>query len=858
MANNIKRRKTSFMSSKGWITAVLACGWLMLLAVITARANPACANIQVLTQPDGTQIQMRPWGDEFSHGFETADGFTAVKDEATGYWHYAMQDAAGGLVASEVRVGKGAPPSLRLLRPLSSALEPGARSANVLAAPPAWHSGSIRMLFIMVNFTDVTCTFNAQNFRDNLFGTTATGPGNLADYYAETSYGAVQLSGDVFGPYTVAHDKAYYNASYPRAYELIREAILLANGDVDYTLYDKDGDGNVDNVAVIYAGCGPDDLCYSSPPDRLWPHAWHISPVSVDGKSAIEYFVVPELLRGGAIRTIGVFAHEFGHKLGLPDLYDTSDPQDSVGVGHWSLMGSGSWTSNNPGHENGESPSHMDPWSKWYEGYITPVDRTTANVGESMPQVETTPYFVRLLANPGGPTDWPSGSGEYFLLENRQQVLFDRGLDGCGILIWHIDESRTSNEDQTHRLVDLNQADGLGDLYTIRYIAGRQNRGDSGDPYPGSTGNHSFNDASTPSATLYSGASTGIRVNIVANSCADSMAVTFGNAPPTANPGGPYVAECAGSQTTVQLNGSGSTDPEGGALTYAWTSDCPGATFDNPGSATPVLTVNSSPGCSVNCHVTLTVTDPGGATNAATANVTVQDTTPPTVTCPANMVLEFADENGAVANFVVGASDVCSSLILTVSPASGSVFPIGTTTVTANATDFCGNSNTCTFTVEVLGARGVKQNVLNELVALRAAVTDVQDGNKLNAAIRFLTTSLAPALWVDQTHVAAFDGGMVFQREKQTVEKLEQLIKDRKSTVPKATLQNFIDRLLRSDRLLAVVAINEALAAGAAPKELDWAQEVLAKADAYAAVGRFSDAIEGYRIAWMKALLSTL
>jgi hypothetical protein len=336
--------------------------------------------------------------------------------------------------------------------------------------------------------------------------------------------------------------------------------------------------------------------------------------------------------------------------------------------------------------------------------------------------------------------------------------------------------------------------------------------------------------------------------------------VVFGappNNPPTANAGGPYVAECAGSLTRVQLNGTASSDPDpGDKLTYAWTSDCPGATLDNPGSATPVLTVNSSPGCLVNCHVTLTVTDSAGATNSATANVTVHDTTPPTVICPTNMVLEFADENGAVANFVVGASDVCSSLILTISPASGSVFPIGTTTVTATATDFCGNTNSCSFTVEVLGARGVKQHVLDELVALHVPMRHGADAYKLELAIEFLTASLDPALWVDQTHVAAVNGGMVFQREKQTVEKLQQVIKSKRSEILKATLQNFIDRLLRSDRLLAVVAINEAIAAGGNPMGIALAQKELARGDAYAAAGRLSDAIEGYRIAWMHALLT--
>jgi hypothetical protein len=329
------------------------------------------------------------------------------------------------------------------------------------------------------------------------------------------------------------------------------------------------------------------------------------------------------------------------------------------------------------------------------------------------------------------------------------------------------------------------------------------------------------------------------------------------NSPPVSNPSGPYVAECAGAQTTVQLDGSASSDPDpGDTLTYAWTSDCPGATFDNPNLATPVLTVNSSPGCSVNCQVTLTVTDKAGATDTKTANVTVQDTTPPTVICPAPLVLEFSDENGAVANFVVAASDVCSSLILTVSPASGSMFPIGTTTVAADATDFCGNTNSCSFTVTILGARGVKQNVLDELSAVHAAVR--RDRNMLDVAIMDLTASLDPALWVDETHVNCNTGGMVFQREKQTVQKFEEVINAKKSTISKVVLRNFVDRIVRSDRLLAVVAINEAVAAGGDPRQIALAQKELARGDAYAAAGRMSDAIEGYRIAWLKAQQSLM
>ena len=160
------------------------------------------------------------------------------------------------------------------------------------------------------------------------------------------------------------------------------EAIALADADVDFNDFDNDGNGWVDNVAVMYAGNGPDNGGYDgADPDvnSLWPHASSLgAAVAVDGINAQTYYIAAELLNSTPrLRTIGVYAHEFGHKLGLPDLYDTDDePDDSAGIGHWCLMASGSWCSNNPGSENGESPSHMSAWCKSFMGWMTPTDLT--------------------------------------------------------------------------------------------------------------------------------------------------------------------------------------------------------------------------------------------------------------------------------------------------------------------------------------------------------------------------------------------------------------------------------------------------------------------------------------------------
>ena len=159
----------------------------------------------------------------------------------------------------------------------------------------------------------------------------------------------------------------------------------------------------------------------------------------------------------------------------------------------------------------------------------------------------------------------------------------------------------------------------------------------------------------------------------------------------------------------------------------AWSFDPPFA-FDDC-SATNVLVSVVSTVTNAGCGGTFTATRTwaavDGFTNTATCSqtVTVLDTTPPTIVCPASMTVEFQDENGAVAPYVVTASDTCSSVSLVVTPASGSVFPIGVTPVQATAMDACTNASQCGFTVTVLGAQGVKSNVLAELIALRASAT---------------------------------------------------------------------------------------------------------------------------------------
>lgn len=131
------------------------------------------------------------------------------------------------------------------------------------------------------------------------------------------------------------------------------------------------------------------------------------------------------------------------------------------------------------------------------------------------------------------------------------------------------------------------------------------------------------------------------------------LTICTANQPPVCDAGGPYWAECQGATTSLQLDGTGSSDPDGDALTYAWTSDCPGAAFDDATSATPVLTVDTSCACSIDCTVTLAVSD-GREVTRCSAVVQIDDTTPPVIT-PTGADLVLWPPNHKYHNIPVGA-----------------------------------------------------------------------------------------------------------------------------------------------------------------------------------------------------------
>ncbi|MDB5159655.1 MAG: hypothetical protein JWR50_4362 [Mucilaginibacter sp.] len=249
--------------------------------------------------------------------------------------------------------------------------------------------------------------------------------------------------------------------------------------------------------------------------------------------------------------------------------------------------------------------------------------------------------------------------------------------------------------------------------------------------------------------------------------------------------------------------------------------------------------------------VTCTVVDTSGNSAKTTFTVVVSDKEAPKITCPADITVEFKNTNGVTVAFTVLATDNCPGVQVVSVPASGSVFPIGTTVVTNTATDASGNKTVCTFQVTVLGAKGTKADLLKEMKAIRPTVTDKEAGKKLDSAIEEITESLDPSFWINQTHLNPKTGKDDFDEERDAVTDLQVLqSQSKKHNIPIAVIQGWIDRIVASDRLIATIAINDAATVKTDAKCVADALKMISQGDKEASKGNGNSAIVLYRNAW--------
>jgi immune inhibitor A len=398
------------------------------------------------------------------------------------------------------------------------------------AAYPVWN-----VPVILVAFSDQplgTAIYGtsspAQFFEWQLFDTTGTHPsGTLYDYYRWVSGNRLRVVGKVVATITLPNTKNYYAKDNwglglwaPRNISgFIGAALQFADSTgVDWRPYDQDHDGYVDMVWVVHSGLpgeatvARDNLWSLTSRLSIWPNGEPFpTQTTVPGAPSLRmhidrFSVLPEIssIRPGLPSEIGVYCHEFGHALGLPDLYDASTLGGSrnMGPGNWNLMSSGAYGTD--GHSP-EYPAHMGAWSLLFMGWRSAIRPTTDTVlvqnaiGHGDPIVE---FWFQGESNP-----------EHFLIENRQRESFDRNLPSEGLLLYQVDETVMGLGLAANRVnagptpgLRLLESDGFYDI-----VAGR-NRGDEHDPFPGFFGRTEVDDDTSPSLRTFRGAVTNLAI----------------------------------------------------------------------------------------------------------------------------------------------------------------------------------------------------------------------------------------------------------------------------------------------------------------------------------------------------------
>jgi hypothetical protein len=267
----------------------------------------------------------------------------------------------------------------------------------------------------------------------------------------------------------------------------------------------------------------------------------------------------------------------------------------------------------------------------------------------------------------------------------------------------------------------------------------------------------------------------------------------------------------------------------------------------NGNPSTNSVTGNAVPGIEVDYNVTYSTT-PGSPIGVTVANST------PILTCPSNIVVEFMDQTGAAVTFSAAVTDACPVVSTTFLPPSGSLFPIGVTPVQVLVTNGCGGSAQCAFDVTVLGAEGVKSNVLSGLESLLLTATNRFDQWELHETICDLQGALAPSLWADQTHlVCSAKAIKVFAGEESVVNELVEITHLRGTLIPAATARDLICRIVKADRLLVLIAIADVEKADASKINISRYLRLVTKGDRAAAAGRPAEAIDYYASAWLMA-----
>jgi immune inhibitor A len=395
------------------------------------------------------------------------------------------------------------------------------------ATLPVW-----RIPVILVSYSDAPLTHLGADFDVALFDTShSTATGSVYDYYRWASGNRLTVAGRVVATVQLPNDKLYYGynsyglsrtATPHNSAGLLIDALVACSSQVNWAEFDQDRDGFVDMIWVVHQGIpgevNPDrfknDLwSMTSRLNGYWSNATafetnQLVPGSTTQHYRIDRFtVLPELSYIHQTQTqiseIGVYCHEFGHALGLPDLYNVNDGGAyDAGPANWSLMATGAYGGDGI---SPEYPTHLGAWPSLFLGWTQAI-RPSGDTPVVLPPIASTSSQVLELSFQG--EDMP----EHFLVETRRREGFDRNLPVDGLVVYHLDESiigqgLQSNTVNSGPIPGLNvlEADGHQDLtHGI-------NRGDTGDVFPGSTERTAlFDFTARPNTCTFAGAPTNL------------------------------------------------------------------------------------------------------------------------------------------------------------------------------------------------------------------------------------------------------------------------------------------------------------------------------------------------------------
>ena len=394
-----------------------------LMTTVAAMAIPAKPGVwKTVTLDNGTEVRVRLCGDEHAHFWATEDG----------RYFIAQSDGVMAPVTME-KLQQKAESHRAKIQNMSSRL----RSPRKVSMGERTHYfGQKKGLVILAQFTDVSFKtannlakykriMNEEGYNEGDF------VGSVSDFFKAQSDGQFELDFDVVGPYTMKNNQKYYGGNNTQgedkaAEEMIIEACKQADAEVDFSDYDWDGDGEVDQVFVLYAGKGEADGGSSN---TIWPHMYTLGDcgkyLTLDGMKIDTYACSNEIKSDNSIEGIGCFCHEFSHCMGFPDFYDTSY-SGWFGMSDFDLMCGGSY--------NGETfipcgyTAHEKMMCGWQEPIVLADKDTVVNDLQPM-SLHGKTFIIYNDANPD----------EYYMIENRQKSGWDAGYPAKGLMITHVD-----------------------------------------------------------------------------------------------------------------------------------------------------------------------------------------------------------------------------------------------------------------------------------------------------------------------------------------------------------------------------------------------------------------------------------